>query len=88
MIPRQRGFPGLRLDNGNAMPLGECRERLRRAGKMHPAAGDNDRVLRRLDRRDCGFELGRVRLRPALSPDLLLKQRLGKIKGFGLHVLA
>ena len=54
MIVRQRRFAGLRLARPECRRLGEFRQCVRGFGIEHAAAGDDERLLRALERRDRG----------------------------------
>ena len=70
------------------MGFGKALQRFGCAGKMHAAAGNDDRVLRRLERSDGFIEFHHIRLGTALAPDTLFEEADRVIIGFRLHVLA
>ena len=88
MHVRQARLAGLRLHDRHAVFLGEGLQRRRRLGIKHAAAGDDDRLLRGLERGDRRVELGGVGLRAARRPDTLGEKAFRIVEGLGLHVLA
>ena len=88
MLVRQRRAPGDRLRDRQAVLFGEiCQRRL---GKRiaHAAAGDDERLLRLLQKRRCAGDLAPVGPRAADVMDAWLEKRLGIVEGEFLRVLA
>ncbi len=77
MVPGKRRLAGLRLDDGDLVLLDKGLQRVGGARKMHTATGDDDRVLRSLQRRNRCFEFHDVGLRTTEAPGFLAKKLSG-----------
>ncbi len=82
VIVGQRGFSALRLADRNARGLREFRQFAGRLRIEHAAAGDDQRLLRRLQRLGGRGEFGAVRPRTPLRPDAFGKEAFGIVIGF------
>ncbi len=87
MVPDQGAAAGLRGPDGDPGRLDEGGELLRRVGVQHAATGDDDRTLRRTDRRHRTSQGTVLRQRATDVPLARLQERHRDVEGLGLHVL-
>ena len=87
IVVGERALAGDRLDHGNPALGRKRRNRLLSAGIAHAAARDDERLLRRLQKRGGLGHPVAVGARARDRPDLLLEERRGVVEGEFLGVL-